>query len=428
MEMNFGASSGCAGTLAAAMRDVFSMAGRANVNIYGVDPAGYRGYEDYLQHPLRNTRIGLRALPPAQAADRARRMREFLMTTAENTGGQAIVNTSNPEAGLDCMFAEDGSYYLVGYQTSNAKPDGRFRKVEVDVKRPGVTVRTRAGYYAAREGTLATADRSRTATPNDLGLSGMGNPQMVSLRAVATPLALADAGASRDATVGVALTIRYPPSAGAIAETLTITRNTYDADERLGPPLQEKVQLTLGASGADGQHRDLLYAMRFPPGRHQIRLQVHSSALDQSGTVYADVDVPDFTRARVSVSGVVLGQAPAEGAARTDALRGVVPVLPSTAREFPTNESPVAFVRIFQGGAAPLVPVTMRAEILDGRDATVFTTSTTLAAEGFSAARDAEFVVALPLASLQRGPHVLSITATPAGATAVRRDVLFRVR
>ncbi len=58
-------------------------------------------------------------------------------------------------------IADDLSdYYLLGYTSTNAKLDGKFRKIAVRVKRPGVQVRARRGYLAATE-----ADASAAATP-----------------------------------------------------------------------------------------------------------------------------------------------------------------------------------------------------------------------------------------------------------------------
>jgi Ca-activated chloride channel family protein len=40
------------------------------------------------------------------------------------------------------------SVYSIGYYPQNQKFDGKYRRIEVRVKRPGLTLRTRPGYYA----------------------------------------------------------------------------------------------------------------------------------------------------------------------------------------------------------------------------------------------------------------------------------------
>jgi Ca-activated chloride channel homolog len=77
------------------------------------------------------------------------RMRLQMM--AELTGGTALFPSS--AKALDGFYAqvlrEIRAQYQIGYLSTNAAADGRWRTVEVKVSRPGVTVRTRKGYFAA---------------------------------------------------------------------------------------------------------------------------------------------------------------------------------------------------------------------------------------------------------------------------------------
>src|SRR4029450_8647251 len=74
---------------------------------------------------------------------------ESLYSFAESTGGRAISNTNNPEALVPVAFQESGSYYPIGFQSSDVTPSGRFHKIDVKVSRSGVDVKTRNGYYAS---------------------------------------------------------------------------------------------------------------------------------------------------------------------------------------------------------------------------------------------------------------------------------------
>lgn len=55
---------------------------------------------------------------------------------------------------LDAAFAkladELRTQYILGFYSSNETRDGRFRKLEVKIKRPGFNARARAGYYAPK--------------------------------------------------------------------------------------------------------------------------------------------------------------------------------------------------------------------------------------------------------------------------------------
>ena len=67
---------------------------------------------------------------------------------AKETGGFLLENTNNLAAGLARMQQERSVYYLLAYEPANTAADGKFRRVEVKVKRPRVTVRGRPGYTA----------------------------------------------------------------------------------------------------------------------------------------------------------------------------------------------------------------------------------------------------------------------------------------
>ncbi len=60
-------------------------------------------------------------------------------------------NTNNLRQGFERIENDLHNYYLLGYTPANDVYDGRFRKIEVKVKRPGVTVAARKGYFAVRD-------------------------------------------------------------------------------------------------------------------------------------------------------------------------------------------------------------------------------------------------------------------------------------
>lgn len=73
-----------------------------------------------------------------------------LQQMAEVTGGQAFFPSRLDE--LEATYAQvlDGirAQYQVGYVSSNTSADGRWRRVEIAVTRPGLRVRARRGYFA----------------------------------------------------------------------------------------------------------------------------------------------------------------------------------------------------------------------------------------------------------------------------------------
>lgn len=114
-------------------------ANRANVAFYPIDPRGLVVFDDP-SGPLR---------PATPGADRGRLQDRHngLLRLAEETDGTAVVDIS-PEKALPRLLTDIGSYYLLGYVSSNTKLDGRYRRLQVQVSRPGVRVRARPGYLA----------------------------------------------------------------------------------------------------------------------------------------------------------------------------------------------------------------------------------------------------------------------------------------
>ena len=423
---------GCHLTLGEMMKDVFRKAQAANVNIHAIDPAGYNGYLDYLRtHPSRRGReVGVpdrRRIPgTAQLPDYLRFLHDFLENTAESTGGRAVVNTDAIQPEIEHIFEEDGSFYLIGYQTSNGNPDGKYREVDVSVDRAGVTVLTRSGYWAPTKDAVVSTRDNLTAAARDLAMTGMDAGVGLALRANVVAIG-APQGPGQPVDVAIALTVRLPPLRSATQETLTLTRNVYDAEGRAGPPTQETVKLALQPGGGDELRYDVLRRLSLPPGRYQVRYSARSAVVDRTGTVYADLEVPDFSRAALSVSNLVLGTPAEAGVAREDPLATLLPLVPTTRRDFLPSDRIAAFARVFQGGTAPVNPVAVSVEITDAQDAVVFTQALNLDAAAFGDGRAAPLQLDVPLGRLSHGPFLLSVTARAASRT-VRREVLFKMR
>jgi hypothetical protein len=61
-----------------------------------------------------------------------------------------VTDTNNYRDPLDRIVRESGTYYLLSYVSTNDKVDGKYRKTQITVKRPGVQTFYRAGYLARR--------------------------------------------------------------------------------------------------------------------------------------------------------------------------------------------------------------------------------------------------------------------------------------
>lgn len=73
-----------------------------------------------------------------------------LRRMVETTGGEAFFPSAmkDVESAYDKVLMEIKGQYHLGYQSSNTARDGAWRKVEIRLKRPGLRVRSRQGYFA----------------------------------------------------------------------------------------------------------------------------------------------------------------------------------------------------------------------------------------------------------------------------------------
>jgi VWFA-related protein len=138
------------------LRNLIDNANRANASFYTIDPRGLPAF-DYPIGPEK---------PPTIIVDQAhlRTRLEAIRTLALATDGISVTNSNDLNAGLKRIADDLTSYYLLGYYSTNAKLDGRFRRISVRVKRPGVDVRARRGYRAPTEAEV-TAARAASAPP-----------------------------------------------------------------------------------------------------------------------------------------------------------------------------------------------------------------------------------------------------------------------
>ena len=132
------------------MRDVFDAANRNNTAIYSLDPRGLASNEFGIDE-----NIG-----PNQDRTSLQMTQDTLRVFSSETDGRAIVNRNDLAGGLTQMVRDSSAYYLIGYTSQAAPTDGKFHDIKVRVKRRGVDVRARKGYWAA-----TVADTVRAAAP-----------------------------------------------------------------------------------------------------------------------------------------------------------------------------------------------------------------------------------------------------------------------
>ncbi len=374
---------------------------RANVTIYTINPRGLDVDADL-------------------AAAQERTMAEdALYSVANETGGFAVTSTNSFTEQVGQIFRETGSYYLLGFHS--AYTDGKFRRITVKVNRPGVSVRTRNGYYAPKN-----EKPEKAAEPIIKALSGvLPDPDMY-MRAAVAPFAAAEkpgAKEKKNGAVTVVLGLSQPAARERTSQVIDLIATAFTTEGKPVGQRRQTAQLTLRASDAADAKFEVLSRLDLKPGRYNLRFALHNRALGKSGSVYSEVEVPNFAKDPLSLSGLIVSVANGLPAAGHDMLGAVVPQSPTTQRSFAADDRVTVFLRVYQGGGKPPMPVTLRTRITNAADEVVHQSTS---AVDPSAESDAS--LPLPLTRLVPGPYLLTIDASSSSAVTARRDLRFSVR
>jgi len=353
------------------MQDLVRATTKANAVIYTIDPRGLMGLSD---GSIELTSVGPEENQPNLSErglqNENRLARESLQNLAGETGGFAIVSSNNFAGNYDRIVQENSSYYMLAYYPPNPKRDGKFHNINVRVKRPGLTVRARRG-YANPTGKTPEAPKSDLSAEmldtlrSPIPVSGLGMKVF----------AAAFKGTAPNASVLLGVELRGRDLVTAANGKVEVAYWAVDAKGKMKASQKESITLNLRPETKTRVEQTglrVLSRMDVPPGSYQLRVAAHDASGGAVGSVLYDLDVPDFTKSRIAMSGLVLTSATAsqQPTPKPDAdLRSLLPGPPVAARSFPQNDQLALFTDVYDNDVSPVhkVDITMTLTSDEGR-------------------------------------------------------------
>jgi VWFA-related protein len=258
-------------------RELVARANTNRVTFYALDAAGGGSHSSL---SAEYGRVDKSYVEVAFVEDANRQ--EPLMALAEGTGGRAILNTNNFARGLDEVAADLDTYYSLGYTPPNPG-DGRYHRVEVKVKRRGLTARYRQGY---RDKTLES--RMEDGTLAALLYGASVNPLGIEVR-LGTPVAV-DRGNFR-----VPVEVRIPlgriallPQGDQHHGRLRVVLAALDGDGETSAPAQQPFAVSV-PSAEMGRAVDSFYTyaaeLLMRRGNHHLAVGVNDELGGESAFV-----------------------------------------------------------------------------------------------------------------------------------------------
>ena len=408
-------------TVMNATQDAIAAATRANVSFYGIDVRGLGAGFD--------TAIEIQSFPddPSLGLNNSALLNEVrlgqdsLRVLSDETGGFAVVNNNDVAGAFERLVAENSSYYVMGYYPANERRDGRFRRIEVRVNRPGLTVRARRGYVAPR----GRMPETKLAGPNDATpelREAMSSPVPVTGLSLSTTASVFKGPDNKGAVV-VSTTIggrdlSLIEKNGTFNNDLEIAWMAVDAKGKLFPGDRNTLAMalkpdTLARLRAGGFR--VITSLDLPPGRYQLRIAAREANTRRSGSVLNDVEVPDFAKEPMTISGLALTSMATSAvptARPKDPLAKLLPGPLSTHRDFVQNDEIALFAEVYETGGGPGHKVAINLTMKEEGGNTVFQTREERdSSELAGSSGGYGFTTRIPLRDIAPGLYVLRLEA-----------------
>jgi len=354
---------------------------------------------------------------------------DTLWSLASDTGGKALLDYNDLGRGIAQAQAAFSSYYVIGYYTTNANLDGKFRRVKITL---GGTLSAkldfRQGYFAGKQfGKFTTAEKERQLEDALM----LGDP--ITELTIAMEL---DFFQLNRAEYFVPLVVKIPGSELALAKKGGAEHTLLDfigeVKDDFGSTIsnvRDKVDIKLSDStAAELATRPIEYDTGFTllPGKYKVKFLARDAETGRIGTYETPFVIPNLNKEdkRVAISSVVLSSQRVE---MKDALynaakdKGVADsvnplaqegqrLIPSVTRVFHKNRDLYVYLQAYEQGAAATQPLVAFVTFYRGQ-AKAFETSPLQVTESLNnRLRTMPLKFSLPLSKLPPGEYNCQVT------------------
>jgi VWFA-related protein len=218
-----------------------------------------------------------------------------IRTMAEQTGGVAAINTNDWKASLDEIAADFSNFYSLGYRSAKGASD-RPHKIDVSVKRKGVTVRTRSSFVEksvetrTAEAVLASLHYPRGENPLGISIS-VGEPTPYGRDNYLLPVRVA-------VPIG---RLGMVPSGDLYQGQFFVYFVVLDASEKQSDLQIQRQEVTVPAKDfASAQHKDFYYDVKLivVPGGQKLAMAVRDAVSNLTSYVQKSVFVSVLPRSK----------------------------------------------------------------------------------------------------------------------------------
>jgi hypothetical protein len=356
--------------------------------------------------------------------------RETLASLAQDTGGRTFYDTNDFGEAFQEIQSENSSYYLLGYNPTNTRSDGRFRKIRVEVTRPGMKVDARPGYYAPKNFRQFTREDKEAQLQQAINLDEpfLDLPFVMDASYFLRP----------DNTYYVVLAAKISGSAVQLLKKSNSHETEFDfiwrATDAAGKPagvLRDTLPVKVR-----GESYDMLLAGNFlyegslvlPPGKYQLKVLVRENQSGKMGTFEESLDLPSVSKGGLTLSSVVLSNEVKSNEAKKGKSRGASDdplkledktVLPSVTNVFRSNQHLFVLLQSYSGRSSS------KANAPEGASAAAIAPSVALAffrkgakvadagpfagTVGKSSDGKASYLVQIPLEKFRPGRYTLQV-------------------